>query len=591
MSNAALAFFSGLAGGYVKGKQDEDEKARRDKRDAREQEEHDARMAELAKKNAADKALRDAATPATVSTGATVNGISANPTVYDNVDVASSDVRQANKLAQGGMPGQEPAAAAGMAAAGSTAEMGAPAAAPATMTPAPVVNGTAYPSQAGAQAAADAANTPQAVRTRQIAALRGVDPERADRMEATGLTLENARAEQARKLRDEGVFDGLRAFRAGDAAGMKEALNKSGQYKIDGDVTLTPEVREVPGVGKITTYNATFNAVGPDGKVVPRQVNSHDLSMQMMPYEKALDLQQKGTKEQREGRETDAKVKRDEAYAEYLTGAKSDAERARAEGNGKAAKMDEADRITLQNVNKQRDLIQGEIVKAQAGGMWDENAPNAKALRKQLAALDIREQQVLGKYVEAPAADPVGLRKPAAAPKATSGPASTKVSASEQAGRDRERRAILDAELAKAKARLAAGDQRAQGDIDAVTKELQRMGAAPKLKPAAATSSGIQAPPAPQGKTTQAPAPAAVSPTEAAGQRLDAARTVLKTLRATAPGLAKGRAALEAHAQQVQAAQAELAAAEAEYQRIVTPHAGRAYFGGHPQPAAMVGGL
>jgi hypothetical protein len=65
MSNAALAFFSGLGQGYVQGKDIEDKKAREDKRDARDQEEHDARMAERRVKTEGDKALQMAARPAT----------------------------------------------------------------------------------------------------------------------------------------------------------------------------------------------------------------------------------------------------------------------------------------------------------------------------------------------------------------------------------------------------------------------------------------------------------------------------------------------------------------------------------------------
>lgn len=93
----------------------------------------------------------------------------------------------------------------------------------------------------------------------------------------------------ARSLQQEGVFDAAAALRRGDAASVKKAFNESGQHKIDGDVVVSPVDRDIPGVGKKTTYQATFNVIGPDG--TPKQVsyNSHDLSMQLMPVEKALD--------------------------------------------------------------------------------------------------------------------------------------------------------------------------------------------------------------------------------------------------------------------------------------------------------------
>jgi hypothetical protein len=80
--------------------------------------------------------------------------------------------------------------------------------------------------------------------------------------------------------------------------------------------------------------------------------------------------------------------------------------------------------------------------------------------------------------------------------------------------------------------------------------------AAAQPKPAAAAGMGAAAAPPPE---------------EAAGQRLDAARAKLRQLRATAPGLAKGRAAIDQHAQAVAAVQDELAAAEAEYQQLMAP--------------------
>lgn len=102
-------------------------------------------------------------------------------------------------------------------------------------------------------------------------------------------------ADRAAKLQQEGVFNAVRAFRAGDASGLAKAFNAGGEYKLDGEPVITKEDREIPGIGKVPTYSAKLRIVGPDGQVQEKAYNSHDLSMQLMPYEKALELQRKGS--------------------------------------------------------------------------------------------------------------------------------------------------------------------------------------------------------------------------------------------------------------------------------------------------------
>ena len=58
-------------------------------------------------------------------------------------------------------------------------------------------------------------------------------------------------------------------------------------------------------------------------------------------------------------------------------------------------------------------------------------------------------------------------------------PVARKIAPAAQASSDVDRSAILQSEYAKAKARLAAGDTRAQGDIAALTRELKAAGATP----------------------------------------------------------------------------------------------------------------
>ena len=116
-------------------------------------------------------------------------------------------------------------------------------------------------------------------------------------------------------------------------------------------------------------------------------------------------------------------------------------------GKGGSAfeKMPEHDKAALGDFNKQLELINGERVKSQASGMWQPDSPGAKAIAKQEASLLMQRDVLLKRYQgEAPAADPLSLRKPAA-------PAGgTKVSPMQQANNDSDRPTILAAEFKKA---------------------------------------------------------------------------------------------------------------------------------------------
>jgi hypothetical protein len=130
MAKNAVAFFAGLGSGYLQQKDRDEEKQRRDKRDAREQEQHDATMAAHRKGQAADAAVAGASRPMVAGAG----GMS-KPDTMDNRDV--------------GLP-----------------------------------ENAALPN--GGLAESATANTPQAIRGRQVAALQGIDPERADRLQLSG---------------------------------------------------------------------------------------------------------------------------------------------------------------------------------------------------------------------------------------------------------------------------------------------------------------------------------------------------------------------------------------------------------------------
>jgi hypothetical protein len=109
------------------------------------------------------------------------------------------------------------------------------------------------------------------------------------------VTWTQAQTAYTKKLKDEGVFDAVKAMRGGDAGAVAEAFNRSGAYKIVGEPIKTLEVRDIPGYGKVNTYNYSFDMQKPDGTIEKVNKNSHDVSTAIMPYEKQLEIQLKGS--------------------------------------------------------------------------------------------------------------------------------------------------------------------------------------------------------------------------------------------------------------------------------------------------------
>lgn len=140
---------------------------------------------------------------------------------------------------------------------------------------------------------------------------------------------------------------------------------------------------------------------------------------------------------------------------------------------GAYERMDEADKLAYQSLNRQIETISTEIIKAQAQGMGD---PAAIAkLRAQQTALQLQARSLLTKYQAsaAPAPDPLGLRdsEPGA-------PLPTRVDPQEQAARDKDRANILQQELVKARQQAAiatdpAARSRAVSDVAALEREIE----------------------------------------------------------------------------------------------------------------------
>jgi hypothetical protein len=325
MGKGALAFATGFGAGYLK-------QTQQNKLDAERQEDRDQIKRENADRQEERDRLKkernelvEAGKTATVNeNSAMVEGLSTKPVMYENADVASSDLRQDrrmresaanppaaaapeqtyeqsfNQIAGGGAEVVTPAdptterPVAGVALTGAAAP--AASAAPlttATQAAAPSmrktlsVNGKEYADRESADAAAKTFNDGRGQRITQALYGQG-EPGKAMQMDAATMELQDKKRNYAQKMLDEGAEQVATASRKGDADAVRIAANASGEYKIDGEIQVTPEMRTVPGLGDIPTFSYTFNAVGKDGK--PRQMsfNSHDLSMQTLNFKEIL---------------------------------------------------------------------------------------------------------------------------------------------------------------------------------------------------------------------------------------------------------------------------------------------------------------
>lgn len=269
----AASFIAGFGGGYMNEKKVDQDRARQAKLDQvtldraqRDQQAFDQQQQD-------QQTLRNAARPVGVDQGA--GGMLA-PATADNIDVG-----QPNE------PGSD-ATPDGQVVPGSQTNGMSPQAFRVGQTP--------YDSAAPALAAAAQYNAPGAVNARQVAALNAMGkPTEAMALQNQQAQIDAAAQERLRTVKNEGIIEALQAFRRGDAKGMADSFNKTGQYKILDTPQLTQNNRDIPGVGIVPTYDATMTVQGPDGQPQQIKVNSHDLSMQYMPYEKALELQRKAS--------------------------------------------------------------------------------------------------------------------------------------------------------------------------------------------------------------------------------------------------------------------------------------------------------
>lgn len=303
-----LSLAAGFADGAMGEKRRQKAEAERNEDRSMRRAEHDASMGEVEEQKKLRVSLADAARPVQVEQGA---GGAIRPETMDNRDV--------------GLPENASQPNAGLTLGGYR------------------VKDKAFDNPTAAAGAAAAENSPDAVAKRQGAAYRQAgQPGAALDIEQKQASITSAQMAAAKRMKDEGFIEAARASRSGDPNAVFEAFNKSGTMKLETLPTVTPVERDLPGVGKVTTYDYVAKVLGPDGTPREVKVNSHDLSMQTLPYEKVLELSRKGVDSDRKFEYQNATL----AAKEAALAARTAAAEAKSRGGGGATTREERIRYT-----------------------------------------------------------------------------------------------------------------------------------------------------------------------------------------------------------------------------------------------------
>lgn len=442
---SAIAFLAGLGSGYLDEQDKQKALARQSKLDQITLDDAAARKTERDRVIADRDALRAAAAPVPVTEDAGL------PETMDNRDV--------------GQPG-EPAAKVYR------------------------VGAQQFAQQGVAQQAADAQR-----RTRMQGVMDAQDPVGAPGRELQGLQISAAKREAANKQWD----DDLNA-----AFSSPDPLNSAIKFMNDSHADGAGGTIKTKPIISPDGKTFTVARVNPDGTEVrvpmqpmpnnPEGWNQLQLALSKnVPLQAKLAHYQQVNESARKGKVDEAEIKLKGAQAghyEGLNGTKLDAAGIRAgAGGGKSAydRMSEVDKVQLQSLNKQIETIDSEITKAQAGNMWDDASPNAKALKTRRATMSLKAQQLVSQYGDEAAPDPAGIRSRSAGATSTTTRPQTSM---EQVQADMRKTGVTDA-------RIQLTGQ----------PEMRVGGAAPVAKPSAATIAQAGVAPAPAAPPAAAPAP------------------------------------------------------------------------------------
>lgn len=440
MGKGLASFAAGFGGGYLNAKRqgmlDEERQADR----AMRQQEFDARMGEVNDKKNLRLSLADATRPVTVESGA---GGMIRPETMDNRDVGLPE--------NAGQPNQ------GL----SLSQYR--------------VKDKSYETQVLADTAAAAQNEPDAVAQRQEGAYTAAGmPEKA-------MSLANSRASQkATEMvqADKAWQRKISSAMMGGPDAMAEMISKSEFGPMAGKT-----VKAVPSEdGKSITYNM----VNPDGTLTPSKMTftndqngmiqaGYMLDRAVTPehrYTNFVTERKAAAQQERDARRdgvTETHYKNQDAAAQA---------RANRPAAGSSSGMpSREERLRYTSLFQDAGRRAGEAQKALTSLQKDPMYSMAKEGSQQHAELQglreaIKSHQEERTLYQGMLAGSQGGEAPA--PGAAGLSSARTPSPATQSARDSDRRTILESELSSARQRLSGGDQRAQGDIDALNREIGR---------------------------------------------------------------------------------------------------------------------
>lgn len=556
MTSPIIAFLAGAGTGYLKQRNVEDERKRAEEDRTWRNEQRDRQRRVDADADALSTTLKQSQAPAEVVEGP-LGDQSAGPPIPAGLGQAPKPI-----AGQIGAGGTLPRASAQSSVMPVAAQMGSQAVAPAApqvfRMVAPGGVNKSFNSAAEAQAAAKEYSGPEAANSRFVAAYRGsghidkaLEAER-NIMQGQAAKLQLDEATQARA--DKAWDQGLTA-----AATSAEAL---AQYFSGSPIVGGNQVKAVPGADGKTVQ---FVSLGVDGKQTPlyQPVDNNPASWAPLLTQMSRSLSPEARLQHMyrldESSRAQAKDERDYKFKEkvhaddqkYKTGVL--ALRGSASGRGKG----------------------GNVIDPLNAGFDDDKA---WAAAHKEAAKRSEDLVANGKQPMTPEAygEAVNSYVRAVRDSYRQGNANRQIESALLTGfRDAGSDPAAQAAFRKKALAVVSEDQ--------LIKLIPALKApAPTQQPAAAARPGATQPKAPPPMRPNSIAPVSPAPqaastlppaANAAGGRLDKARADLTALRAgRAPGLKDGNEARAAYAKRIAAAQAELEAAESEYERAISPH-------------------
>lgn len=482
---AALAFATNFGGGYMGGKRqavlDEERKADRQMR----QDEHDARMRDMNRTEGDRVALQNAARPVSVDQGA--NGM-IKPDTMDNADVGLPE--NASLPNQGLQPGGFK------------------------------VGDQTFTDRAGADAAAAKANAPEATDTRIANALRSRgNVVGAKNYEAAAADLAdknwNREISQAMANGHEGMADFLTRTQVGPLKGVTVKAIPSEDGKtvtystVNPDGTMTPKHTWPNSQDGVIMAGYQLAHVAPEVRY-KHMVEEDKQAFVQQSKEDELKLRQRQLEEvQIPNAETRATLAQVRAQLAEIQSQRSNGGVGREERLRYTSLFSDAGR-RMQDTQKSISALQRDPLFTRALRK-DPNGPEAQQMQQLQADLKSHQEErtlyqglLAGSQGTGAAPASASASAPAAAPAAA--PASaTKVPPAVQKARDGDRVQILQDELTAAQKRLASGDPRAQGDIDALNREISGTQGKPVRLASATPKNGAAKAPAQPGSSRESP--------------------------------------------------------------------------------------